>query len=131
MNQPVTPTEETDSGLVTHAISELNRAGLFDADSDYEGMLGEAALDIVRVFAAQGHSGYSAALTISIVSKLMRYDILTPLTFEEDEWNDVSISFGGPMWQNRRRSTTFSTDGGLTYYDIEDENRTVYPGRAA
>jgi hypothetical protein len=24
------------------------------------------------------------------------------------------------MWQNRRRSTTFSRDGGRTWYDIDD-----------
>lgn len=120
--------EESESGLVAFARYELALAGLFDDDSDYNGMLGNAALDIVRVFASQGHSGYSAAITADIAVRLMRYEPLTALTFEPDEWNDVSDMSGTPMWQNRRRSTTFSTDGGRTYYDIDEEGRPIHEG---
>ncbi len=114
-----------DSGLVAYARSELDLAGLFDADSDYDGMLGKAALDIIKVFAGQGHSGYSAELTTQLVTRLMRYEPLTPLTFAPDEWNDVSGVSGTPMWQNRRRSTTFSTDGGATWYDLDEGGSAV------
>ena len=49
-----------ESTLVTYARDELQRAGLFDEDSDYGGMLGEGALELVKLFSTQGHSGMSA-----------------------------------------------------------------------
>ena len=112
------------SELVKHAKRELELAGLFDKDSDYNGMLGNAALEIIEVFARQGHSGYSASVTTSIVEKLMRYEPLTALTYNPDEWNDVSEMSGEPMWQNKRKVSVFSEDGGKTHYDI-DEPETV------
>lgn len=108
------------SQLVKYAEEELKRAGLLNKNSDYDGMLGEAALEIVKVFSKQGHSGYSAETVTQIVEKLMRYEPLTPLTYAPDEWNDVSKESGSEMWQNRRKSTVFSTDGGKTHYDINE-----------
>lgn len=108
------PTTTDESNLVTYARAELQRAGLFDPDSDYGGMLGQAVLDIVEKFAEAGHSGTSAAITISILEKLLRYEPLTALTYEPDEWNEV----GDGMWQNRRKSDVFSKDGGATWYDL-------------
>ena len=111
------------SNLVKHAKKELELAGLFDKDSDYDGMLGESALEIVKVFAKQGHSGFSAEVTTQLVEKLMRYEPLTPLTYEPDEWNDVSKESGSPMWQNKRKSSVFSKDGGKTHYDIDEPKK--------
>lgn len=108
------------SQLTQYAKDELTRAGLFGKDSDYGGMLGTAALEIIEVFAKQGHSGLSASMVTQLVEKLMRFQPLTPLTYAPDEWNDVSAESGTPMWQNRRKSTTFSTDGGKTHYDLDD-----------
>jgi hypothetical protein len=102
--------------LVDYAKSELQRAGLFDTDGDYGGMLGDACLAIITVFADQGHSGFSAEMTIQIVSKLMRYEPLTPLTSNPSEWMGV----GYQMWQSKRKPSTFSTDGGQTWYDLDD-----------
>ena len=45
-----------EGNLAKHAEYELRKAGLFDKDSDYGGMLGKAVMDIVKVFAKQGHS---------------------------------------------------------------------------
>jgi hypothetical protein len=106
--------------LVDYAESELKRAGLFDKDSDYNGMLGEAALEIIKVFSMQGHSGFSASIVTQLVEKLLRYEPLTPLTYEPDEWTDVSEMSGSPMWQNNRKPTTFSRDGGKTHYDLDN-----------
>lgn len=64
------------SNLVTHAESELRRAGLFDADSDYDGAIGEAVMDLIRVFSAQGHSGASAEMVLAIFNKLARFEAL-------------------------------------------------------
>lgn len=107
----------TESNLVTHAERELQRAGLFDQDSDYGGMLGDAVLDMVKVFSEQGHSGFSAAMTIDILSRVLKYEVLTPITSNPDEWMDV----GNDMWQSRRQPNIFSTDSGQTWYNLDEE----------
>lgn len=108
------------SNLVKHAKEELKLAGLFDKDSDYDGMLGEAVLELVKVFAKQGHSGFSANWTLDVFDKVARYKPLTAIGTTKDEWMNVSDMSTEPTWQNRRRSSTFSRDGGKTWYDIDD-----------
>lgn len=110
------------SNLVKHAKKELELAGLFDKDSDYDGMLGDAVLELVKVFSKQGHSGFSAHLTLDLFNKVAQYKPLTEIGTTEDEWQNVSDKAGQEMWQNRRRGTTFSRDGGKTWYDIDDES---------
>lgn len=108
------------SNLVKHAKYELELAGLFDKDSDYNGMIGEAVLELVKAFAKQGHSGFSANWTLDIFDKVARFKPLTPIGKSKDEWLDQSEASGEPMWQNKRRGSTFSRDGGKTWYDIDD-----------
>lgn len=64
------------SNLIKHANEQLQKVGLFDKDSDYDGELGKAVLELITVFANQGHSGYSAELTIQLFSKLTRFEDL-------------------------------------------------------
>lgn len=108
------------SNLVDHAKEELQLAGLFDKDSDYDGMLGNAVLELVKVFAKQGHSGFSAKATLELFNTVASFKPLTPIGTTKDEWIDMSEASGEPTWQNRRRGTTFSRDGGKTWYDIDD-----------
>jgi hypothetical protein len=108
------------SNLVKHAKKELELAGLFDKDSDYNGMVGDAVLELVKVFSKQGHSGFSANWVLDIFDKVARYQNLTPIGKSKDEWMNVSDMSSEPMWQNTRRGTTFSRDGGKTWYDIDD-----------
>lgn len=89
-------------GLVDYAKRELKAAGLFDEDSDYGGMLGDAVLELVEVHSKQGHSGCSNSMAISIFSKVANFQPLSPLTFNEGEWNDV-----GRCFQNNRNSAVF------------------------
>lgn len=104
------------SNLVDHARRELELAGLFDEDADYDGDLGPAVLGVVEKFSEYGHSGMSAAISVSILEKLLRFETLTPLTDDPSEWMDVSTN----TWQSRRRSEAFSHDGGKTYYLLSD-----------
>jgi len=112
------------SNLVDYAKSELTLAGLFDKDSDYDGMLGDAALDIVAKFASQGHSGMSAELVTQLVTKLMRYEPITPLTYGPEEWTYVADD----LWQNKRKGDVFSADGGKTHYTTGQSDAQVEPG---
>jgi hypothetical protein len=104
------------------AEAEVQRAGLFDYDSSYGGMLGESVMKLVRAFSNQGHSGYSAGMAASIFGRLAAWKPLTPITDDPGEWAPVDEALtGGPRtWQSRRAPSCFSRDGGKTYYDIDE-----------
>lgn len=71
-------------GLVDDAKRNLVAAGLFDADSDYNGMLGNAVLELVKKFAEQGHSGTSAMMTLELFDKVInRRPLTTDFWYEE------------------------------------------------
>jgi hypothetical protein len=106
------------SNLVEHARRELDAAGLFDKDSDYNGMLGEAVIELVKVFADQDHSGMSATMTRQLFDELVQFNNLTPLSNNPYEWTEVADS----LWQSKRRASVFSHDGGMTWYDLYDES---------
>ena len=105
-----------DSNLVAHAKRELSLAGLYDKDSDYDGMIGEAVEELIKLFASQGHSGFSASMVTDIAQRLMRFEPLTPVTNDPDDWMEV---FEG-QFQCRRHSSLFSEDAGRTYYDMDE-----------
>lgn len=117
-------TRESDfrSEFEVWAENELHRAGLFDKDSDYDGMLGDSVLGLVSHFAAQGHSGFSARYASHLFGQLVERRPLTPLTDDSDEWMEISEEMMGRpgCWQSRRMPSAFSTDGGKTYYDVNE-----------
>lgn len=107
--------------LVEYAQEELQRAGWFDKDSDYAGLVGPAVIEMMKQFAAEGHSGYSAHLVLHIFERLASYRPLTPLDnpMEKKEFIDhTEISGGQQTFQSTRHSSLFSEDGGKTWYDI-------------
>lgn len=114
--------------LVDHAKEELNRAGLFDKNSDYDGMLGNAVLELVEVFAKQGHSGFSANCCLDIFNKVARFKVLSPITNDSSEWMEVS-SYYPPnhpsVHQSRRDCSLFSNDGGKSFYSVDDPKREI------
>lgn len=117
------------SHLVEHAKEELVRAGFFDKTADYDGMLGIAVVELVEKFASQGHSGFSAGVTLDIFNRLARFQTLTPLTNSPAEWVLVAENQKPEgvekIWQNRRSPSWFSLDGGKTGYSVDDKERKV------
>lgn len=110
------------SNLELHAKKEMEIAGLFDKDSDYGGMLGDAVMKMIKVFADEGHSGFSAPMAIRIFEKVARFEPLTPLTGADDEWMEVDCPSRGDgekafCYQNVRCSHVFKDNNGA--YDIE------------
>ncbi len=93
------------SNLVEHAKFELELAGLFDKDSDYGGMIGEAVLELIERFSEQGHSGFSAGMVNSIFNKLVDYKPLGPITGKDEEWGGDALD--GKTLQNKRMSSVF------------------------
>jgi hypothetical protein len=109
--------------LVEHAKKEVELAGLLDEDSDYDGMIGEAVIELAEVFGKQGHSGFSAMYTLSIFDKVARFQNLTPLTGDPDEWMNVTDN----LWQNKRNPEAFSTDSGKTWYLLSEKEAEYAP----
>lgn len=105
-----------------HADRELRLAGFFMKDADYydpkvgASRLVPHVLALLSVFSAEHHSGASAALTVALFKKLALFEPLSPLTNDPSEWVNVSAETGQRLWQNNRNSEAFSTDGGKTYY---------------
>jgi len=65
--------------LVSHARHELESQGLFDQGRDfYGGMTGNAVLELVELFALQGHSGMSAGLVRALFGKVAGFQPLGP-----------------------------------------------------
>lgn len=92
-------------------IRELKLAGLFDKDSDYDGMIGEAVKELLEVFGKQGHSGVSAQRTANIFRKLVKGDILIPIKEDDKNWVDC----GNGVFQNARCSALFKDKKGVNY----------------
>lgn len=104
------------SRMESHAEVELRKAGLYDADADYGGAIAEAVMKLVRAHASEEHSGGSHHMTLSIFNKVINFKTLSPITSSPDEWTEVAED----LWQNRRQSSTFSKDGGKTWYDLDE-----------
>lgn len=102
------------SNLKNYARSELERAKMFSKDGDfYGGMMGNAVMKLIDVFADEGHSGMSASVAVQLFERLARFEPITPLTGADDEWIEV----GDGLFQNTRCSHVFKEDGAA--YDSE------------
>lgn len=91
--------------MLEYAKRELARI-----DKDNDGMqdrINNQILEIIEKFSKQGHSGFSASYALSILERLLRFKPITPLTGEDDEWNEVYEKNGLIHCQNRRCSSVF------------------------
>lgn len=108
-----TTKENKMSSLTQHAENELKLAGFFDKDSTYDGMIGKAVMELMEVFAKQGHSGMSAGIVASLFKRVANYEALTPITDNDDEW----CEFTSGEFQNKRCGAMFKKDGKVYYLD--------------
>ena len=124
-------------GLIEHAKTELEMAGLFSKEGDfYEGMTGESVMELIEVFSKQGHSGMSAPMVLDIFKKLANYEPLQPITGKNEEWGDITDIGDDKSWyQNKRCSALFKDgeDGRPYYIDAiikRDQDGTCWSGMA-
>lgn len=108
-----------ESNLVKHARYELELAGYFKENGDIDELMANDVLELINVFSKQGHSGFSAPHCIQLFKQLANYEIITPLTGKDDEWNDISGINGGEMYQNNRDSRVFKNGRFMKAYFIE------------
>lgn len=102
------------SNMLIWAEQELRYAG-YDINDPEDGpkrWLAEGTLELLKVFADQGHSGMSAPFAVALFEKLAMWKPIAPLTGKDDEWNDV----GEGTWQNRRNSAVFKKEDGQAYW---------------
>lgn len=88
------------SNLIQHAERELQF--LRTGDEMNESMADDL-IDVVKLFAGQGHSGMSAGYALSILPKLLAFEPVGPLTGEDSEWVEV----GDGVFQNVRCGRVF------------------------
>lgn len=56
----------------TYFTERLNHLGMFDSDSDYNGLIGQYVERMSQSFKDQRHSGGSAASTLGLFNQLMQ-----------------------------------------------------------
>lgn len=100
--------------LVEYAKEELKKIDMIDSGDPYNDGAGKMIIDLIEMFASQGHSGFTAPYVASMFHRLAMRKPLTPLTGEDDEWRKV----GDGLYQNKRYSAVFKDKDGHTY-DIE------------
>lgn len=93
-----------ESELVAHARRELATIGESKE-------LTEGYLEVVRAFEKMELDGGAASIGIAVLTSILQFQNLSPLTDNPDEW----IQHADDTWQNTRNGEAFSTDGGRTY----------------
>ena len=103
--------------LLQHAKNELDAIGMKeDSEDDMNGAMRKHILHMVEEFSQEGHSGFSAVYAANLLSKLLKYEPLSPITGEDSEWADVSDCSGYTLYQNKRASNVFKDENGS--YDV-------------
>jgi hypothetical protein len=100
--------------IKTYAINELTRIGMYNSGEEMDDEMCEHILKIVDVFDEEGHSGFSAEYAIGILQKLLRWEPLSPLTGDDDEWRNLENG----RFQNKRCSRVFKGEKGAQAHDI-------------
>lgn len=75
--------------------------------NDYTFLVYDCALELLKKFAEQNHSGMSAQLTLGVFTKLAKWQPLTPLTGDENEWSNFLDGPASLGQQNLRDSSVF------------------------
>ena len=95
------------SNLHSHALAEFRAAGWTDDEGKFKEEMQEAickhVLELLKVFADEGHSGSTAPYAVNMFKKLAMFEPLVPLTGEDWEWTEVSEG----VFQNKRCSRVF------------------------
>jgi len=95
------------SNYITHAEAEFKAVGWTDENGvfkdEMQELLCNSILELLEVFAKEGHSGSSAPYAINLFSKLAKFEPIGPITGEDWEWNEASSG----VFQNKRCSHVF------------------------
>lgn len=104
--------------LIEHARKELDLLGESErAISAY--------IDLIQAFSDMRGLGATPEDVVPIITKLLYFKNVTPLTDNPEEWVEVGTNSGMSknLWQSTRDAEAFSTDGGKTYYTLSERDR--------
>lgn len=91
------------SNTCKHAIKELELAGYKKNEDGPKGWMYNQILESIAIFSSHDNSGFSAPFEINLVKKLSSLDILSPLKFNDAEWN---LCYDN-VYQNTRKFSIF------------------------
>lgn len=126
------------SNLVEFAQNELSRLLKKCTDSEdlrMQQTINNDILNVIKQFSEQGHTGTTAQYCISVLTSLLSWRPLSPLTGEDDEWDDVSKYYNNKhvVFQNKRCPAVFKEDGKCFNVEgkifTEDGGHTWYTSR--
>lgn len=120
-------------GWAKRELEILEKEASMDGEEssvEMQRFMNKTLIEVVEVFANQGHSGCSASYAVEALRRLLSWTPLTDLTGEDDEWMEIDP---GGLEQNTRCSRifrenkdndtavdiegrVFSDDGGITWY---------------
>lgn len=103
------------SNICQHAIKELKLAGYGKGEGGPNDWMYQQVLEAVAIFASHGNSRSSAPFEINLVQKLCNWDIISPLTFKDNEWRIIDTD---GSCQNIRKSSIFKEPDG-SIHDID------------
>ena len=110
--------------LKEHAERELDIAGIKEDQSEPSNIKGNTwmrkhIMNMVSEFMSAGHNQSSAQTAIDIMNVLLTFRPLTPLTGNEEEWEDQGVHFSDKLkYQNKRCMRVYKTTDGRTV-DVE------------
>ena len=112
------------SNLCKWATNELKLAGYIPNQKDNpNSWMYEQVMEALAVFTSHGNSGMSAPWEINLVQKLCKFEPITPLTLNDDEFRFTYKDDKGRLkYQNKRQSSIFKSinkDGTIIMYDID------------
>lgn len=99
--------------FIDFAKEELKRIGYNpDPDPNSDDINDYAViciLELLKTFAKQEHSNFSAHYILKIFNKLIKFEPLSPLTGEDDEWIEIYADEDEITYQNKRCARVFKT----------------------
>lgn len=102
------------SNLIKHAEVELALSGYIINNkdkNDINSWVVDNVIELLTVFSKQGHSGMSAPYVSNLFKLLANYEILTPLSGDDNEWCEYTTG----KYQNIRCGHVFKDEDGLAY----------------
>lgn len=105
-----------ESNLCRHAATEFSFAN-FDKDS-YALMFAKDVMELLAVLSYQGHTNHSISYALKLFTSLAKYEVLTPLTLSDDEFEKDSKDPTCNSRQNLRKFSIFKKADG-TIIDID------------
>lgn len=93
-----------------HAMREFETVGWIKDGKWQDGMqkmMCEQVLELLDLFSAHGHSGFSAPYAIKLFKTLASFEPIGGISGADNEWEDIDEEIGKTVYQNKRLSSVF------------------------